>query len=158
MLPAMVLGFFLFTSSPPWTTTHVYSRQGWFVSVQHDRFSGKTACRITTDKVVLNRDTLLFKMGTDALTADAHFRVDNGPVKSVREVLALDEARGFFPDRGWIEDPSENRVAIPLSYAHHADTVWIRANSQTDPRGFKVRGLDYVLKSAAELGCPVRAT
>lgn len=68
---------------------------------------------ITTGKISLLRDGLIFRLGRNTLTADAHFRVDDGPVRSVRDVLAPDAARGFFPGRGWIEDRSELEVAIP---------------------------------------------
>jgi hypothetical protein len=139
-----------------WITTRHYARGGWYLAVQKDRFSGQTTCTITTGRVSLVRDTLIFRLGRNALTADAHFRVDGGPVRSVREVLALDEARGFFPDRGWIEDPSESEVAIPVSYAQDARAVWIQANPRSTPRAFRLGGLGYILRAAAGLGCPLR--
>ena len=158
MQVATLLAIAIFGSGSLWTTTHHYARDGWYLPVQKDRFSGQTTCALTTGWGSLVRDTLIFKLGRDAQTADAEFRVDAGPVKSVREVLALDEARGFFPDRGWVEDPSETEVAIPASYARDAKIIWIRANARSTPRAFRVRGLGYMLRSAAALGCPVRTT
>jgi hypothetical protein len=154
---AMVLAVGFFAQANPWTTTHHYVRGGWDMLVRYDRFTGQVSCSIRTRDVILVRDTLIFRMGPDAETANAQFRVDSGPVHSVREVLALDQARGFFPDRGWIEDPSEAEVAIPSAWASNAKMIWIRANPGVRPSRFRIGGLNYILRSAVGLGCPVRA-
>src|SRR5947209_4098938 len=142
--------------SSRWTASRVYERGGWRLVVSHDRFGGEVFCSVRSREVVLKNDTLIFKLRGDAETIDARFRIDAGPVRSVREVLAVDQARGFFPDRGWIEDPSEREVAIPSSYARGARTIWIRANPTVDPRRFRLAGLDAMIRSARRLGCPYR--
>ena len=153
MALALGLAFKMYSPPPKWTVARHYRANGWDLRVRRDRFSGTVACVIRRKNVHFDRDTLIFKMGRNAETADAHFRVDGGAVHDVREVLALDEARGFFPDRGWIEDASESEVALPASYALGARTIWIRANSRVNPRYFKVAGLDYILRAAAGQGC-----
>ena len=158
MATALAIGLLGHHHPSVWTPSRHYERGGWDLTVERDRFSGAVNCSIRTRGVHFNRDTLIFRMGRDAETVDAHYRVDAGAVHSVREVLALDQARGFFPDRGWIEDPSETEVALPASAVRGAKTVWIRANTHTDPRVFRVAGLDYILRSAAGQGCKVRAT
>ncbi|HEY5071730.1 MAG TPA: hypothetical protein VII63_06830 [Caulobacteraceae bacterium] len=150
---AMAMGLI---GSGGWTTTSRYSLDGWRLTVTHDRFSGSVSCSIKTSTVRLVRDTLIFRMGRDAQTADAKFRVDTGPVMSVRVALAEDQARGFFPDRGWIEDPSETAVALPATYARAARAVWIRANIRARPRYFRVQGLAEVLRAANGQGCAAR--
>jgi len=134
-------------------TTHHYRVHEWRVIVRNDAFSGAPSCTIKAPRIAYRRQTLIFHVG-GADTTHAFFRVDNGaPARSVREAFTEDEARGFFPERGWIVDPNGGEVALPATYLTSAKRIYIRVSLKSHPRAFDVSRFPEALSRARAAGC-----
>ena len=83
------------------------------------------------------------------------FRVDSGPPRRVAEAFDTLEARGFFPQRGWVVDPNGGEAALPVSYVSGARVVTMRVTPMQHPRRFKVGRLAEAEAAAKGLGCPI---
>jgi hypothetical protein len=125
----------------------------WKAEVSTDRFTGEVSCALTAHRVSFHRDTLVFHLGRDVDTSEAFFRIDNGPVRSVREPRLLNETHGFFLDSGPIDNPSGGKVALPLSVVKEARQVYIRASPRHAPRMFDVSRFSDALAAAKGAGC-----
>lgn len=125
----------------------------WKAEISTDRFTGEVSCALTARRMSFHRDTLVFHLGRDVDTSEAFFRVDNGPVRSVREPRLLNETHGFFLDSGPIDNPSGGKVALPLSVVKGAKQIYIRASPRHEPRAFDVSGLGDALAAAKAAGC-----
>jgi hypothetical protein len=125
----------------------------WTAQVQTDRFTGEISCRLRGPRMSFHRDTVVFELGRHVDTAQAFFRLDAGPARSVREPRLQNETHGFFLDSGPVDNPSGGRVALPYSLVQSAKSVLVRANPRRDPRAFDVSGLADALAAAKAAGC-----
>jgi hypothetical protein len=138
---------------PPQVTQHRYVSGGWVVTVGHDRFTGALACSLKTRAMHYRNDTLIFHLKRGLETTHAVYRIDDGPPAPVSAAFHEVEAHGFFPRRGWVDDPAGGDVALPASYLHDVRYVWIRASTATRPVAFKVNRFDDALDHARAEGC-----
>ena len=134
---------------------HLYKLGPWLIAVHPDRFAGTTTCQLHTTAVSLQRDTLIFRVAPEGDTTAAIFRVDSGPPRRVAEAFDTVEARGFFPQRGWVVDPNGGEAALPVSYVSGANIVTMRVSPKQRPHRFTVARLPEAEAAAKALGCPI---
>ncbi len=137
----------------PQVTRHRYVSGGWQLTVTHDRFTDALACSLKTRAMYYRNQTLVFHLKRGLETTHAVYRVDDGPAAPVSGAFHEVEGHGFFPRRGWIEDPAGGDVALPASYVRDADRVLIRASIKTAPTVFKVSRFEDALDRARDEGC-----
>ena len=134
---------------------HLYKLGPWFIAVHPDAFAGTTRCQLHTGEVSLQRDTLIFRVSREGDTTAAVYRIDNGPPRRVAEAFDVLEARGLFPQRGWIIDPNGGEAALPVAYVSGATVVTIRVTPKRRPHRFAVGRLAEAEAAAKGLGCPI---
>jgi len=134
------------------TTRHVHVG-AWSVAVTRDRFAGAATCAINAADVSVHRGVAVFRLGHRQDTTHAVYRLDGGPPRDVSEAFDAVEARGFFPERGWIVDPDGGEVALPATYLSGVRNVLLRVSPSQAPRRIKVTNLDEAIASAKAYGC-----
>jgi hypothetical protein len=127
---------------------------GWTLKVSTDSFTGAVACSMTKGRVEFRNDVLIFHLSRLDDTSDAVFRVDGGPVRSVREATYDDERRGYYRDGGPLENPSAGKVALPSFYVTGAKWVYIRETPRNDISWFDVSRFADALAVARSMKCP----
>jgi hypothetical protein len=132
----------------------VYKVGPWLIEANADRFTGTVGCELRTRDARLQRDTLIFRVAPGGDTTAAVFRVDSGRARSIAEAFDAVEARGLFPQRGWLVDPNGGEAALPVSYVSGATAVWIRVWPRR-PRRFDVSRLAEAETAARAQGCHI---
>lgn len=130
---------------------------GWSLRLYHDTFTDALSCSLATGAMRFHRDALIFRLGRVGDTTHAYVRIDGAPAKPVAEGFSEVQARGFFPRRGWIDDPDGGDVALPVSWLGSAKQVDIRASWRARPRRFDVSRFAEALAGARAAGCSDRA-
>lgn len=138
---------------PAQITHRSYGVDGWRIGVNHDTFTGAVSCSLQARGVYFRTDTLIFRLRRGVETTHAVFRVGSGPAKPVAEAFRDDEARGIFPQRGWIDDPAGGDVALPASYLKGATRLWIRASPTAQPQVYNIGHFKEALSGARAAGC-----
>jgi hypothetical protein len=137
----------------PQVSQHRYKAGGWLLTVGHDRFTDALTCSLKTRTMHYRNETVIFHLKNGLETTHAFYRVDDGPAAPVSGAFHAVEMHGFFPRRGWVDDPAGGDVVLPVSYLRDADRVWIRASTKMAPTAFKVNRLDEALDRARAEGC-----
>jgi hypothetical protein len=135
------------------TTVHRHVG-GWTVKATTDRFTRAVTCSMTKGRVEFRKDVLIFHLGGLADTSDAYFRVDAGPVRSVRDATYDDQRRGYYRDGGPLANPSAGEVALPSFYVTGAKWVYIRETPRNDLSWFNVSRFADALALARAMKCP----
>lgn len=130
---------------------------GWSIRVYRDTFTGAVTCSLATKTMRFHRDLVIFRLARAADTTDSYFRIDGSPARRVEEAFAQVQARGFFPRRGWIDDPAGSDVALPAAWLQGAKRIDIRSSSAARPRRFDVSRFAEALAAARAAGCSDRA-
>jgi hypothetical protein len=138
----------------PQATERLFGVDGWRIAVDRDTFTGAVSCSLRAKRVYFRSGALIFRLGRGVETTHAVFRLDAGPARPVTEAFHEDEARGIFPQRGWIDDPAGGDVALPAAYVMGARQVWIRATPAHQPYPFNVSRVAEALAAAKAAGCP----
>jgi hypothetical protein len=152
MIAAAYLALTLFGSGQ--TSTVHRHLAGWTVNVTTDRFTKAQTCSIAKGKVEFRQDVLIFHLSRLDDTANAYFRVDDGPARSVREATYDDQRRGYYRSGGPLENPSAGEVALPSFYVAGAKWVYIRATPRNDLSWFDVSRFADALALARTMNCP----
>lgn len=153
MLLTAVLALTTLLHPPAQVKQHRYSVGPWRISVGHDKFTDAIRCTLRTHTMRYLNHTLIFHLRTGLETTHAFYKVDDGDAHPVSEAFHEVEALGFFPRRGWIDDPAGGDVALPASYFGDAHRVWIRASPRQRPTVFKVDRFSDALDRAQSAGC-----
>ena len=127
---------------------------GWRLSRTQDSFSGIVACRLEAQQVRFGGGVVTFSFGRRTDTANALFRVDGGPVRSIGQVGP--EAAGLgaaIRSSNNTANPSDGRVVIPWSQLKSAARVDVRPNARSYHRTFMLDGLRTALDAARARGC-----
>jgi len=125
----------------------------WTAKVRSDQFTGEVSCSLVGRRISFHRDTLVLHLGRDVDTSQSFFRIDEGPVRSVREPRLENETHGFFLNSGPIGNPSGGEVALPLSILQGAKKVFVRASPRYQPRAFDLGRFGEALAAAKAAGC-----
>lgn len=128
---------------------------GWTLNVRHDGFSGTTSCLIKGRKMTYRHGVLTFHFSPRTDTANALYRVDQGPAQSVG--LVAPEAAGLgaeFKSKN-TKNPSDGKVHIPTSHLEAAQTVAVRPNKQRRATSFSLSGFEQAITVARQLNCDV---
>lgn len=131
-----------------------YHLRAWTTVVRHDTFTDAVTCTLAAPRMRYRAATLIFHLRNGLETTHAVFRVDDGPPAPVAAAFHGLEARGFFPRRGWIDNPAGGDVALPAAYVRGARRIWIRATPRLPPTVYDVSRFDDALDRARDAGCP----
>ena len=154
LLAAAALTHFFFTPPTPQQIHTKYALAGWKIGVDHDTFTAAVTCSLTGPDMHFKAQTMIFRLGSGVETTHAVFRLDGGAPRPVSALFREDEAHGFFPERGWIDDPSGGEVAFPADRLKGVKRLWIRASPAHRPRYFNVSRFGDALAGAKAAGCP----
>ncbi|MGI9170110.1 MAG: hypothetical protein ACR2FH_08050 [Caulobacteraceae bacterium] len=155
IMAALAIGSFFYAPhhGPAQVTQRLYGVGAWRIGVYHDTFTGAVSCSLRTNRIHYRSETLIFRLGRGVETTHAVFRLDGGTPRPVAEAFHIDEARGFFPRRGWIDDPAGGDVALPRTYFPKVKRLWIRASPASQPQFFNVSRFAEALAGARAAGC-----
>jgi hypothetical protein len=153
----MALTSYFYQPHPPQVTERLYRLAGWRIAVAHDKFTGQVSCSLSARHVRFKSDTLIFHIGPGVEATHAVFRIDGGTPRAVSTVFRADEAHGFFPQRGFIDDPAGGDVALPADAFKGVKRLWIRASPADQPRYFNVSRFNDALARAKAAGCSDKA-
>lgn len=128
---------------------------GWRIEARHDRFTDHTVCTLRRDHVRYADGvvTFAFSQGTD--TANATYRLDNGPVQRAGDVAVAAAGLGARFDTQNLHNPSNGEVHIPAADLGQAHMVYIRANTKMTHRAFDLTGLSRAFEAAKARNCDV---
>lgn len=125
----------------------------WSIAIAKDGFSGTSGCSITGKDVSLHAGTAIFRLVRRGDTTHAVFRLDGGPPRAISDTFDAVQAKGFFPQRGWIVDPDGGEAALPAGYLSGIKTVTWRAAWKHGLRQINVGHLDQAIATARADGC-----
>jgi hypothetical protein len=138
---------------PPQVKQHHYETGGWRLTVGHDVFTDSIVCTLKSRSMHYRNETLIFHLKRGLETTHAYFKIDDEPARPVSDAFHDVETHGFFPRRGWVDDPAGGDVALPAAYVHDATRISIRASPKSSPRLFKVSRFGDALDRARSEGC-----
>lgn len=155
----MILAILLltwWTAHSPQTVTEVHGRaKGWHYDHVKDRFAGGESCTLRRGDIEISRGFATFSLGRDVDTADAQYRVDNGPVKPWRTLAPRLVAAGVKIQDDSLTNPSRGQVILPLDDIIAGREVDIRPAGRGNPRRFKLISMAPAVDLAALRGCQV---
>lgn len=138
---------------PPQIKVHHYVTGGWRLTVGHDVFTDAIVCSLKTSRMHYRSQTVIFHLKNGLETTHAFFKIDDEGARPVSDVFHDVEKNGFFPRRGWVDDPAGGDVALPADLLRDANTVEIRASPRSRPSVFRVSRFGDALDRAQSEGC-----
>jgi hypothetical protein len=94
-----------------------------------------------------------FSLGNQVDTAEALYKIDDGPVKSWRALAPRLVAVGVKIQDDSLANPSQGRVILQLADVIAAREVDIRPAGQKSPRRFRLVDLAAAIDLATQRGC-----
>jgi hypothetical protein len=132
-----------------------YRVAGWRLEVRQDRFIGTATCTIQRSGVTYGHGLLTFRFGQRVDTANALFRVDDGPLRSAGSVAVKAAGLGARFDGPNLANPSNGEVHIPSDDLGPALSVSIKPNSRMTHQTFNLTGLSSAIEAAKAKGCDI---
>ena len=132
---------------------HVYHSDGWRFTVRQDRFRGQTTCAIYKHDIRYADGVITFRFGRGVDTANALFRLDNGPPREAGSVAVEAAGLGARFNGPSLRNPSDGEVHIPADIVGQATTVGLQPNSKSNHRTFNLSGLPRALEMAKAQHC-----
>jgi hypothetical protein len=126
---------------------------GWRLEVRGDRFTGQTTCALRRDDIVYDHGVVTFALGHRVDTANATYRLDDGPVRRAGDVAVEAAGLGARFDSQNLDNPSNGEVRIPAKDLGDARKIYIRANTKMTHRIFDLAGLPRALEAAKARNC-----
>lgn len=126
---------------------------GWVLTVKNDRFVGVKTCSLRRGSVSYVNRVVTFHLGGRVNTAEARFRVDGGPARSVGEVAVQAAGRGVGLRTRSLRNPSGGQVHIPAELVQRAQSVAIHPGPGARVRTYQLRGLEASIDVAKAQGC-----
>jgi hypothetical protein len=132
-----------------------YRVTGWRLEVRRDRFTDVAACTIQRSDITYDRGLLTFRFGHRIDTANALFRVDDGPVRTAGSVAVKAAGMGARFNGPNLANPSDGEVHIPADDVAQAARISIKPNSKMTHRTFDLTGLSNAIETAKAKGCDI---
>ena len=135
------------------TTVRTPLSGGYRLALVRDDFRKTVTCRLDAADVRYAGGVVTFSFGRRTDTANALFRIDDGPLRAAGELGP--EAAGlgapFYSSN--ISNPSDGRVRLPYRVLQGARAIAIRANDHRAHRTFPLVPLQAALAEARARGC-----
>lgn len=131
--------------APTHITSTLYSAGDWRLRVTRDPFARTTACRVGHRDAEVRHGDLVWRLGAGVNTSRAVWRIDAG---EPRRQSLLD-----LPASADLDNPSDGRLAVPVSLLAGAHWVETRPSPRAPVRRLDVARLDELLAAAPRLGC-----
>lgn len=138
---------------PPDVKTQWRRTAGWDLKIRRDRFTGANACTLFRRNVVYSGGVVTFRFAHGVDTANAQFRIGNGPLHSVGSVAVEAAGLGARFEGPNLRNPSNGEVHIPADVVGGAQQVSIKANAHMNHRTFDLRGLSHAVEMAKGQRC-----
>jgi hypothetical protein len=132
---------------------HFYHGGGWHFTIRQDRFRGQTTCAIYKHDVRYAEGVITFQFGHGVDTANARFRLDNGPAREAGSVAVEAAGLGAQFNGPSLRNPSNGEVHIPADVVGPATSVAIQPNTKMNHRTFNLTGLSRALEIAKAQHC-----
>ena len=146
LLAAFALALFGRTPAPSTRVPVQRYREGpWRLEVRRDAFARTTACRLTRPGASVEHARLIWRLGAKVDTSAAVWRIDDGEPRRQRLV--------DLPASVNLANPSDGRIAAPLSLLPGAQALESRPTPDARLRRLDLEGLDAAVANAARLGC-----
>jgi hypothetical protein len=132
---------------------HYYHGGGWRFTIRQDRFRGQTTCAIYKHDIRYAEGVITFRFARGVDTANARFRLDNGPPREAGSVAVEAAGLGARFNGPSLRNPSNGEVHIPADVVGRATTVAIQPNDKANHRTFSLAGLPRALEIAKGQHC-----
>lgn len=139
--------------------TKAYHLAGWDMRIQRDGFTGQTRCRLFSPaglgqgRISYAGGVLGFHLDRDRDVAQAWYSIDDAPPRPWRDDYPALIARRVSLEGGGLANPTGGVVLVPREILAGARTVTIRADRDTTPRRFRLKGFEQALAAARANGC-----
>lgn len=139
--------------------TKAYRLDGWDMRIERDGFTGQVRCRLFSPgglrqgRISYARQTLGFHLDRDQDVAQAWYSVDDAAPRPWRDDYPVLAARRVSLEGGSLANPTGGVVLIGQDLLAGARTVTIRADRDTAPRRFRLKGFEQALAAARANGC-----
>ena len=126
---------------------------GWRLERTDDAFTHAAACRLERRDVQVASGVVTFSFGRRVDTANALYRLDGGPVRTVGELGPEVAGHGisYLGRNTW--NPSDGRVRVPWTTLAGARSIGIRADVKRPAREWELDSLDAAVAAARLAGC-----
>jgi hypothetical protein len=128
---------------------------GWRLEVTRDSFANTTVCKIDKSAILYKHGVVTFQLGHGVNTANAQFRVDDGPARDTSSVALQAAGLGAVLRPGKLPNPSDGAVNIPAAILAGARQISIRSDSGSGHRNFNLSGLSEALEVAKGKNCDI---
>jgi hypothetical protein len=139
--------------------TKAYHLAGWDMRIERDGFTGQVRCRLFSPaglgqgRISYARQTLGFHLDPDQDVAQAWYSVDDAAPRPWRDDYPVLVARRVPLEGGSLANPTGGVVLIGQDLLAGARTVTIRADRDSTPRRFRLKGFERALAAARANGC-----
>lgn len=133
--------------------THWNRTAGWDLKIRRDRFTGANACTLFRRNVVYSGGVITFRFAHRVDTANAQFRIGDGPLRSVGSVAVEAAGLGARFEGADLRNPSNGEVHLPADVVGSAQSVSIKPNMHMNHRTFDLRGLSHAVLMAKGQRC-----
>jgi hypothetical protein len=125
----------------------------WRLTVNDDRFSGVRRCalRSRNKRAIYIGNAVAFRLKYAGNVSNVQFRVDDGPSRSIRDLLPELARLRVVIDR--VDGARAPLVYVPMAQLSAARTVWISTKFGARPHRFSLIGFGDVYSKAIALGC-----
>ncbi len=139
--------------------TKAYHLAGWEMRIERDGFTGQVRCRLFSPaglgqgRISYAHETLGFHLDSDQDVAQAWYSIDDKAARPWRGDYPTLVARRVSLEGGSLANPTGGVVLIGQDLLAGARTVTVRADRDSTPRRFRLKGFERALTAARANGC-----
>ena len=136
-----------------------YHLAGWEMRIQRDGFTSQTRCQLFAPadlrqgQISYAPGVLSFHFPAELDVAGAWYRVDDAPARAWRDDYPALTARRVSLEGASLTNPTGGVVLVPQEVLAGARSVTIRADRNSTPKRFRLKGFEQALASARANGC-----